>query len=75
MKKINWLKISGIVAVVMLVITSMFSFTLFLRKLPDINTALLLVACFTIIATIASIFYISKTQYGAGFQNGKNENK
>lgn len=75
MKKINWLKISGIVAVTALVIISMVVITLFLRKLPEVSLAQLLLVCITMIATVSGIYYISKTQYGAGNPTDKSESK
>ncbi len=75
MKNINWLKISGIVAVVTLVLISLFSFTSFLRRLPEVNSAFLLNICLTLLATVATIFYVSKTQYGSGFKNETIDNK
>ncbi len=74
MKNINWLKIAGIVAVVLLVLISLFSFTAFLRKLPVVNKAFLLNFILTLIATVAGIYYISKTQYGSIQQKDNSDN-
>ena len=77
MKKINWLQIASIVAVVTLVMLSLMSLTLFLKKLPVVNMALLAHFCLTLLATLATVFYASKTQYGVGFkkENSENQNK
>ncbi|MEA3445928.1 MAG: hypothetical protein U9R19_14510 [Bacteroidota bacterium] len=75
MKKINWLKISGIVAVVTLVLISLFSFTAFLRRLPEINEAFTFSICLTFLGTVATIFYVSKTHYGSDHQKENTDNK
>ena len=65
MGKINWTKISGIFTVCGLVLLSLFSFTSFLRKLPDIRISLLINLLITVAITVAAIFYISGTNYGS----------
>ena len=65
MKNINWIKIAGILAVVGLVFLSLFSFTSFIRKLPEVKINLLINLILTLGITISAIYYISKTNYGS----------
>lgn len=65
MKNINWIKIAGILAVVGLVFLSLFSFTSFIRKLPEVKMNLLVNLLLTLGITVSAIYYISKTNYGS----------
>ncbi len=64
MKNINWLKISSITAVIGLVLISLFTFTAFLRHLPDFKLSLTLSFLISLISTVSAIYYFSKTNYG-----------
>ena len=65
MKNINWLKITSIIAVIGLVLMSLFSFTAFLRHLPDLKLSITLGLVLSIVSTISAIYYFSKTNYGS----------
>jgi hypothetical protein len=63
-KKINWLQVAGIVAVTCLVFILLFTFTAFLRRLPQFQLSVFSNLLITLVATVSSVYYISKTGYG-----------
>ena len=75
MKNINWLQVAGVVTVVALVFISLFTLTAFLRKLPNIQTTAIINLLVVVGATIAAIFYISKTNYGISSEKVEDQNK
>ena len=73
MKNINWLKITSITAVIGLVLITLFTFTAFLRHLPELKLSLTLSFVISLLSTVSAIYYFSKTNYGDKIEIDDNE--
>jgi hypothetical protein len=74
MNNLNWLQVTGVITVVSLVLISLFMFTGLIRRLPEVRSGQLINLILVLLATVAGVYYITKTNYGVK-PNKEEQNK